>query len=219
MKTLKLTSLFSALALSVSSYAFTVPKSEVKLTYILEDHYNFSGGIRQANVVSGLGFLEFNAPEIKFAPELGETQLYLSIMGFHGKSALRQIGDLQWTSNIDTNGNEGIKIYEAFINQDLFSEYVRFRIGILDLSLVYNINEPALLFVHSTPGTTAEWGASGPHGATLYPWPAFSADLQIDTEEGYYVYSVLGGEYAGNPKDERLTQRWQGRWWVLGLWT
>ena len=196
--------LFLLALLPLWAQAFTVPKSELKLTYILENHYN-TGGAQEGNILNGLAFLEFSAPEIEFFP-IGDTQLYFSLMGYHGESPSHHVGDLQWTSSIDTNGNEGIKIFEAFINQDLFTENLRFRVGLMDLSLTYNINEPALLFMHSTPGTTAEWGASGRHGAPVYPFPSFGADLQFDSVDGHYVYAAVTTSYAGNKEDARLTQ-------------
>jgi carbohydrate-selective porin OprB len=196
---------FSALFLSASSFAL-IPQPEVKLTYIFENHFNYSGGVRQTNVVNGLALLELYTPETTFFPSIGATQLYMSLMGYHGKSPADQVGDLQLTSNIDTNGNEGIKLFEIFFDQHLFSENFRLRAGLLVLGLVYNINEPALLFSHSTPGTTAEWALAGPYGAPVYPWPTFAMDLQFDAVDGHYVYAVVGNEYNGNTRDERLEQ-------------
>ena len=180
--------------------------ADIKFFYYLENHWNYQGGIEEKNITTGAGFLEVDMSEQKFFPSMGYTQVYFSLMSYHGGSAAMQVGDTQWTSNIDSGGPEFIKIYDAYINQELFSDKFRFRVGLLDLCIDYNVNEVGLLFIHSAPGTSVDLSFSGANGAPIYPFPSFGFDLQFEHESGFYAMAAITSEFAGNSKNIDRTQ-------------
>lgn len=102
-----------------------------------------------------------------------ETYGYkFSLLGSHGgHSPSGDIGDLQIVSNIDTEGVEAIRFYEVYVTR--YFDNFELSAGWMDLSLRYNVTDPALLFIGSSFGTTAEWGATGFRGPSIYPVLSF----------------------------------------------
>ncbi len=151
--------------LPVSAHGENSLQWEASFSYILDQHY-LTVGSEQEELLT-IGSALFNVQKVT------SRQFFrASIMGNHGgHSPTRDLGDLQIVSNIDTEGVEAIRIYELLYGR-FFGEW-EVSLGWRDLSLKINVSEPALMFINSSFGTTAEWGATGYRGPSIYPFPSF----------------------------------------------
>jgi len=66
-----------------------------------------------------------------------------------------------------------------------------FSAGWIDLSTHYNTSSPALVFVNSSFGTSAEFGSAGVGGPSIYPIPTFGFTHTLKFNNNYYVRSAL----------------------------
>ncbi len=130
-------------------------------SYILDNHW-----ITLSQ--NGQQFLTIGSLLIEGGRRVQGFEVRYSVLGSHGgHSPSRDIGDGQIVSNIDTEGVESFKIYELYVAKKVRGLEV--SLGWRDLSTRYNVTDSALLFVNSSFGTTAEWGATGFRGPSIYP--------------------------------------------------
>lgn len=149
----------------VFAKAQTTNPWNVSFEYILDQHYLTVGA--ETKEFLTIGSALFNVQTVS-----SDQFFSLSVMGNHGgHSPTKDLGDLQIVSNIDTEGVESIRIYELIYGR-FFGNW-EVSLGWKDLSLEINVSKPALMFIHSSFGTTAEWGATGYRGPSIYPIPSF----------------------------------------------
>lgn len=101
-----------------------------------------------------------------------------------------RIGDLQVASNIDTQGGEGFKFYEAEITWH-FPNKSLWTIGWADLSKHFNVTYSAMALVGSSFGTSAVLGNTGSSGPSIYPIPSFGTHLLLRWDHRLYTYFAL----------------------------
>ena len=112
---------------------------DFNLSYTIDTHYlkksNTSG--RLENIGLLIGGTEFS---------FGNLELHGSLMLNHstGSPTDSYLSDIQVTSNIDTQGGEGIKPYELYLGYS-FSNGTLIKGGLQDLSLFINVTESSAL--------------------------------------------------------------------------
>jgi len=99
------------------------------------------------------------------------------------------LSDIQVASNIDTQGGEGLKPYQAFIDYSFLSNF-SMRAGLIDLSTFLNITESSMILINSSFGTSAEFGAAGRFGPAIYPIPSWGLILSHQIERLYSTFSI-----------------------------
>lgn len=158
-------------------------------TYILDTQSVINGGKREGNKT--LGNLTISANfDLDKKLNIKNTKFYLSAMAMHGSSPQRIIGDYQLTSNIDTSSFENVNLYEFFFERNL-SDIITIIFGIYDLSVEYNVNDPALMFIHSSAGTSTEFGFSGKNGPNMFPFLGAVLAIRLSLPENIYFKSAI----------------------------
>lgn len=152
--------------------------------YILDQHLLKVGDAEEK-------FLMLGSALIRGYYTYSENHFKVSLLGSHGgHSPSRDLGDIQIVSNIDTEGVEALRFYELFYAR-FFRDY-EFSLGWKDLSTTINVTKPGLLFIHSSFGTTAEWGATGFRGPSIYPIPSFGFYFSsLQAWKDYYIKASI----------------------------
>lgn len=114
----------------------------------------------------------------------------------------RYVGDWQTVSNIDTE--KALRVYEFWYEQDL-NDDVGLRFGLYDLNSEFDAIETAGLFIQSSHGIGAEYGASGLAGPSIFPVTSLAARFEMALSPANVLrYALLDG-VPGDPNDPRKT--------------
>ena len=117
----------------------------------------------------------------------------------HGDALTEEIGDFQVTSNIEAP--EAARLYELWLDQRLADGRVSVRGGIQDLTTEFDVIPSGQLFIHSSPGTGAEFAASGVTGPSTFPISSLAARLELRPSEGTFARFAVGDGVPGDPDD------------------
>lgn len=171
-------------------------RAETNISYFL-DIQNISGGLESGLATQGNLFLGYEDSTEK-------DNWSASIIATHGSSPSKLVGDAQTTSNLDIGGVETVKVFELFYQR----RWNRLKIlaGMFDLASEFNVNSPAALFIHSSPGTSAELAAAGRFGTAFNPYSALGTRLHYDLSKKAYVKSAIMDATPFNPQDPFGTQ-------------
>lgn len=116
-----------------------------------------------------------------------------------------EIGTLTNPSNI--NGLDELRIFDAWIQQDLLDGDVSVRAGLLAADEEFMVSEPALLFVNSTFGPPGSLTTNLP--MPVYPVAAPGARARVSGGAGYVQAGVFDGEPGGEEfNDTGVRLRW-----------
>lgn len=111
-------------------------------------------------------------------------QLHTSLALNHSTgSPSKYLNDIQIASNIDTEGGEGVKLYQVYFSY--FLEEIEMRSGLIDLSLELNITSSSLSLINSSFGTAADYGAAGRLGPSIYPIPSWGVITKYINKNAY----------------------------------
>ncbi|MHC4261452.1 MAG: carbohydrate porin [Planctomycetota bacterium] len=117
----------------------------------------------------------------------------------HGGALTELVGDFQVTSNIEAP--ESARLYELWLDQEFGDGSASVRGGIYDITTEFDVIPSGQLFIHSSPGTGAEFAASGVNGPSTYPISALAARLDLRPTERTYARVALGDGVPGDPDD------------------
>lgn len=110
------------------------------------------------------------------------------------------VGDLQWTSNIETFV-DAVKLYELWFEQSFFDGGLAFLIGIHDLNSEFYASDSALLFLHSSFGLGLELSQVEPVGPSVFPYTTQSFRALVKPTESLYLMSAVFAQSAGSAED------------------
>lgn len=162
---------------------FILPTAHAEMfaTYHL-DAQQSQGGIKDATEAQGNFFLGYSY-------RFENHRFHSSLIATHGHSPARIVGDLQTTSNLDSGGLETVRLFETY--WEYKSSQTKVLIGLFDLASEFNITDPAGVFIHSSPGTSAELAAAGPAGTGFNPFSALSVRVHQDLTENLYLKTAV----------------------------
>ncbi len=138
----------------------------------------------------------------------GVTGLSVLVHGVanHSTPPSSLLGDAQWSSNIE--GPTGVALYEAWVAQRVGPVVV--QTGVLELSRHFDVNEPALVFLHSSQSTGADLGLSGINGPSSFPNTGLGARVHVDGDEVWAAASVSDGLPGDPVRNDFAIRRGEG---------
>lgn len=171
--------------------------ADIGLNYVLDNYSLSKKNTKSENETLG-SFLLFSKTNI------ANSSLYVSVLATHSSgSPSAYVNDLQVLSNIDVQGQEGVKLYE--LKYEIKTNSSSFYVGWSDLSIMFNVSEPGQLMLNSSFGTSAALGNTGFYGPSIYPVPAFGLtyDLRF-SDRSYFRASLSDPLKIKNFKDKKI---------------
>jgi porin len=172
------------------------------LTYFGEAFTDVAGGLRRGSVYIGNLSLTLSLDMGKLAGWSGGT-LFLYGMNLQDGDLEDYFGDIQGVSSIAAPG--ATRLYEAWIEQDLFDGRLSFLAGLYDLNSEFDTLEAASVFVNPSQGIDPTFAFSGLNGPSVFPYTTLGVRARIRTA-GFYLQSVVLNGLAGNPDHPGGTQ-------------
>ncbi len=131
------------------------------------------------------------------------TTLFLYGLGNQGGSISELVGDVQGVSNIEAPTSW--RLYEAWVEQLLFSHRLSLLAGLYDLSSEFDVIHTASVFLHSSPGTGPDLSQSGQNGPSIFPVTSLGGRLRLSVNERLVVKAALLDGVPGDPERPRGT--------------
>jgi porin len=124
-------------------------------------------------------------------------------LGTYGDDPSKYVGDSQGVSNIAAPNTW--KLFEAWYQQNLF-EHFSLLAGLYDVTSEFDVMvSSSELFVNSSLGTGAEFGASGLNGPSTFPTTSLGIRGQAILTDSLMVRAVLADGVPGDPDDAHGT--------------
>jgi porin len=173
---------------------------DLEIVYTIESVSVASGGIRRrTEVLDNLDLLLTADLEAMLGWKHARVLLYG--LGNHGGDPTRSVGDFQATSNIEAP--DAFRPYEAWFEQSTEKDRWSVLVGLYDITSEFDIIPAAGLFIHSSPGTGAEFAASGRNGASTFPFTSLAARGRVRPAEWCYLQAVVADGVPANPARPR----------------
>lgn len=106
------------------------------------------------------------------------------------------MGDAQITSDIEAP--ESWRIYEAWF-QHTWGGRASVLAGLYDLNAEFDVNRTGSLFLHSSHGIGAVFGASGRNGPSIFPVTSLAARLRVRVAAETYAQAAVMDGVPGRP--------------------
>ena len=163
---------------------------------------NVSGGIRQKTTLTGDLDLLLTLDIKKLIPSWRGT-VFVYGLGLYGDNPSQYVGDIQGVSNIAAVNTW--KLFEAWYQHNLFQRFSLLA-GLYDVTSEFDvIMSASTLFVNSSFGTGAEFGASGKNGPSTFPSTSLGVRAQAILTDSLMVRAVVADGIPGNPDDAHGT--------------
>jgi porin len=114
----------------------------------------------------------------------------------HGGQPNNFAGTLQGVDNIEVTSNR-TKLYQAWIEQDLFGGKVSLLTGLADLNADFYQNDSAGLLLAPAFGIGSELAATGPNGPSIFPSTALTARVRVALRSDVYVKAAVVNARSG----------------------
>ncbi|MBI3543360.1 MAG: carbohydrate porin [Deltaproteobacteria bacterium] len=124
-------------------------------------------------------------------------------LALHGAAPGERIGDLQGTDNI--SATRSVRLYQAWLQQNLFQERLSLLAGLHDLSTEFNVTESAGVFMNSSFGITPELARSGKAGPSYWPNTALGARARGQPTEALSLSMAVYNGVPGDPAHPEST--------------
>ncbi len=172
------------------------------LTYLGEVFTDVAGGLRRGPVYIHNISLTLSLDLSKLAGWRGAT-LFVYGMNIEGGDPGRHFGEIQTVSNIAAS--KATRLYEAWIQQDLFGGRLSLLAGLYDLNSEFDVIEAASVFQNSSQGIDPTFAFSGLNGPSIFPYTTLGFRARLKTD-GFYLQSVILNGLAGDPADPDATR-------------
>lgn len=170
---------------------------DAEATYTADLVANAAGGIERGRAF--LGNLDATLTwdtDTAFDADFGTFFLYGLLT--HGERPSSLVGDLQAVDNIEAR--DSINLFEAWWQKAFLDGDASLLVGLYDINSEFYAIDSAELFVNSSFGTGAAFGASGVNGPSIFPTAGVGARLKIEPVEGFdFQVAIVEGE-PGNPR-------------------
>ncbi len=178
------------------------PGFDYEVGYTLDLFTNLNGGVSQGNEALGLFKLAATWDLENLVGWTG-ARAYAYGLGIQGGSISERVGDIQAVSNIEAPSTA--RIYEAWLEQDLFASRGSLLVGLFDLNSEFNVLPSSGLFLNSSQGIGPEFGLSGRNGPSIFPVASLAARFQFQPTESTYAQFALLDGVPGDPHNHNGT--------------
>lgn len=169
--------------------------------YIGDAWRNVSGGARRdSTYLDNFDIIATLDAERAF----GWTGTTLLVSGlYNNRSTLsdRIVGDIQAVDNIDTDG--AARLYEAWVERKFDSGAM--KLGLIDLSSEFDVNETGALFLNSSHGTGPDFSQVGENGPAIFPITGFGVVTRMNLSERTQLRLAAFEATVGDPNHPRRT--------------
>lgn len=166
-----------------------------------------SGGVEQRGGWLGNLDLVTNLEGSRIGWRGGSASLY--VLGNAGDQPSAWAGDLQVTNNIEAP--EAIRVFEAFVEQELFDGRLRLLAGLRDLNADFHVVENGGLFLNSSHGIGVEFSQTGENGPSIFPNSALTLRASMNPREGLGLRFAVIDAVANDPERPQDTRIRVGR--------
>ena len=108
---------------------------------------------------------------------------------------------LQGYDNIEV-GSQGVRLYEAWIEQNLADGAASVLAGLYDVNSEFYATEASDLLISPPFGIGSELAATGPNGPAIFPSTSLAARVRIGSPDGHYVQAAAVNARAGTVGDD-----------------
>jgi porin len=171
--------------------------------YIGEAFSDVGGGLRRRSVYLHSLSLTLSLDLGKLLGWRGAT-FFVYGMNLQGDNPSLSVGDAQGVSNIAAFS--ATKLYEAWIEQDLWGGRLSFLAGLYDLNSEFAVIESASVFINSSQAINPTFSKSGRNGPSIFPYTTLGIRARYKPSRRFYVQSAVLNGVAGNPDNPRGTE-------------
>jgi porin len=181
--------------------------SNIGITPFLElpiDYFsNISGGIKNEdsymlNANLGLGI------DLELLAGLKAASVYLSGIGIKGVPFLENTGAIQGISNIA--GLNQLKLYEAWIEQNLFDNNFSILFGLYDLNSEFDVRESSIYFINPSFGIGFDFSQSGVNGPSVFPHTSLALRVKARLSDSFEIIGSIFDGVPGSQENESSFQ-------------
>lgn len=174
---------------------------DVSIGYKRDFVRNTSGGVAIKSVTFDNLDLRANMDLEKLAGWSGWEFFVYALMNTGADSGNRPslyVGDLQWTSNIETFVDD-FRLYQAYIQKTFLDDKASILFGLHDLNSEFYVTNTATLFLHASFGLGLELSQSGINGPSVFPYTAPALRVRVEPSEKIYLQTAIFSARAGSP--------------------
>jgi porin len=129
--------------------------------------------------------------------------LFVYGLGLYGDNPSKHVGDIQAVDNIAAPVTW--KLFEAWYQENLFERFSLLA-GLYDVTSEFDVMmSSSELFLNSSFGTGAEFGASGENGPSTFPTTSLGIRGQAIVTDNLMIRAVLADGVPGDPDDSHGT--------------
>lgn len=128
------------------------------------------------------------------------ARVYFSLLANGGGEPNAIAGTLQGYDNIEV-GAQGVRLYEAWIEQDLADGRASVLAGLYDVNSEFYVTEASDLLIAPPFGIGSELAATGPNGPAIFPSTSLAARVRIGSPDGLHVQAAAVNARAGTIGD------------------
>ncbi len=170
---------------------------EFEFVYTGEPVSNMTGGIEQKTIYhDNYDLITAIDAELLMGIKGGEFNVYF--LGNSGESPSGIVGDLQVSSNIDTD--PAWKLYEAWYQQNLFDDKLSLLVGLYDLNSEFDVIETGGHFLNSSHGIGADYSQSGANGPSIFPVTSLTLRGKYAISDKLTVQAAILDGAPGDPE-------------------
>lgn len=129
------------------------------------------------------------------------ARVHFSLLANGGGEPNAIAGTLQGYDNIEV-GSPGVRLYEAWIEQDLADGAASVLAGLYDVNSEFYVTEASDLLLAPPFGIGSELAATGPNGPAIFPSTSLAARVRIGSPDGHYVQAAAVNARAGTIGDD-----------------
>jgi len=166
-----------------------------EIVYNGEVFSNVLGGVRKK--AEYLDIMDFNFTfDLEKLWGWKDGTFLFDILGIHGGNPSNHVGDTQGVSNIAAPNTW--QLYEAWIQQNLFSDKLSFLIGIHDLNTEFDVIETARLFLNSSHGIGSDFSQCGENSVSIFPTTTLGVRAKAQLSQSLLFQITL---FDGRPEN------------------
>ncbi|WP_292154449.1 carbohydrate porin [Brevundimonas sp.] len=129
------------------------------------------------------------------------ARVHFSLLANGGGEPNAVAGTLQGYDNIEV-GSQGVRLYEAWIEQDLADGRASILAGLYDVNSEFYVTEASDLLMAPPFGIGSELAATGPNGPAIFPSTSLAARIRIGSTDRFHVQAAAVNARAGTIGDD-----------------
>lgn len=177
---------------------------DMQASYTVDFWSNLSGGLKRGSTFQdNLDLITSIDGEKLYDLKGFRAQVYILNNGA-GSFNKNYIGAGEGVDNIEVT-TQTAKLFEAWIEQDLWSERSSLRVGLYNLNSEFDTTSTSSIFLNPTYGIDTAYAATGQNGPSIFPSSSLAIRLKIaPTQKSYLMAAALDG-VPGDPANPHGT--------------